>query len=202
MDSHVFLKWLRINALIFAVSFVIGLILVTLFPEATLGFVREWGARSIFTSSALLGESTTAYALFVNVFTWNGLVTLLFFAASLILLAPLISIIMGLFYSMGFMSSLANSVYPAWYSALLIFIEVLFMLIATSAASAIGSSIFAVNPKRKDIADYWKANWNRLLPKTKRSSKDVFRENTTFLTTIAVIIMVLLLIGAWLEAFV
>ncbi len=80
--------------------------------------------------------------------------------------------------------------------------EVSFILLATTFASSLGSEIFGVRPERKDIAGFWKRNWKRLSPEQKRNWKGVFRENRKGLFLLIVIIVVLLLFGAWFEVFV
>jgi hypothetical protein len=47
--------------------------------------------------------------------------------------------------------------------------------------------------------DFWKKNWKRLFPEQKRNWKVVFKENKKELILFIVIILALLLFGAWFE---
>jgi len=199
MDKRLFLTWLKINLTLFGCSFAVGLLLAILFPDVMLGFVRDWGARSISISSVLLGEAATQQVLFFKIFAWNGLVSSIFFMTSLVLLAPLISVITGLFYSLGFVSSFSRSIFPVWHSAALIAIETMFIILTITFSSVLGSEIFSVKPKRKDIIHYWKYNWKRLIPEIKRSPKDVFIKNKKELIFFIAVITILILFGAWFE---
>jgi hypothetical protein len=75
MDRRIFLKWLKVNILFFTGAFIVALLLALLFPDTMLGFVRKWGAyiRSV---GPTVIEPTSKEALFVNIFTKNGLMTI------------------------------------------------------------------------------------------------------------------------------
>jgi len=168
-----FLKWVRINILFFMGAFVVALFLTSLFPDTMLGFVRSWGARSRLVSSSLFGEAASKHVLFFRVFAWNGLVLVLCFIASLFFLAPLVSVIMGVFYSLGLMSAVDHFIkgeiwYPLWSSPVLISVEASFILLAITFASALATEIFGVKPERKDIMVFWRKNWKKLVPAQKR----------------------------------
>jgi hypothetical protein len=198
MDRKIFLKWLRINVMFFMGAFIIGLLLSFLFPDIMLGFIRKWGAYTISVGPTIIGQSSSE-ALFVNILAKNGIMTILYFIASLFFLAPLLAIIGGSFYSLGLMSALERGLVPFWHSPILIAIEISFILLTITFASALGSEIFGANPSRKDISNFWKKNWKRLSPKQKRNWKEVFKENKTDLILFAILVSILILIGAWFE---
>jgi|GEM_PF-5434817 len=200
MNKEIFLRWLRINILFFVGAFVVSLFLGFLFPDVLLGFVRGWGARSIGVSSALLGNAASKDALFIKIFAWNGLMTVIFFMASLFLLAPLVAVIMGVFYSLGLMSAIERCAVPFWHSPILIAIEASFIILSITFASTLATEIFGVKPERKEIMDFWKKNWKRLFPEQKRSWRVVLTENKKELILFIVTISALLLFGAWFEA--
>ena len=204
MNREIFLKWFRINILFLVGAFIVALFLASLFPDTTLGFVRSWGARSRLVSSTLFGEATSKHVLFSRVFAWNGLVLVLCFMASLFLLAPLVSVIMGAFYSLGLMSAIDHFVkgeiwYPLWSSPVLISVEASFILLAITFASALATEIFGVKPERKDIMVFWRKNWKKLFPAQKRKWRIVFDENKKELILFIIILLALLLFGAWFE---
>jgi uncharacterized membrane protein SpoIIM required for sporulation len=201
MNRKIFLKWLKVNILFFTGASIVALFLALLFPDAMLGFVRKWGEYIRSVGPTVL-EPTSKEALFVNIFTKNSLMTILYFLGSLLFFAPLLAIIVGTFYSLGLMSAIERGVVPFWHSPILIAIEVSFILLTISFASALGTEIFSVKPERDEILDFWKRNWRRLLPEQERNWRAVFKENNRELVLFIVIILSLLLFGAWFEVFI
>ena len=179
-------------------AFIVALLLASLFPDTMLGFVRKWGAY-IRTVGPTALEPTSKEALFVNILTKNGFMTILYFLASLLFFAPLLAIIGGTFYSLGLMSAIERGVVPYWHSPILITIEVSFILLTITFASALGTEIFGVKPGRIEIMDFWRKNWKRLFPEQKRNWRVVFKENKKELVLFIVIILALLLFGALFE---
>jgi hypothetical protein len=198
MNRKIFLKWLKNNILFFMGAFIIALFLALLFPDTMLGFVRRWGAY-IRTVGPTVLEPTSKEALFVNILTRNSFMTILYFLASLLFFAPLLAIIGGTFYSLGLMSAIERGVVPLWHSPVLITIEVSFILLTITFASALGAEIFGVKPERDEIMDFWKKNWKRLFPEQKRNWRVVFKEKKNELILFIVMILALLLFGAWFE---
>ena len=201
MDRRIFLKWLKVNILFFTGAFIVALFLALLFPDTMLGFVRKWGEYIRSVGPTVL-KPTSREALFVNILTKNGLMTILYFLGSLLFFAPLLAMIGGTFYSLGLMSAIERGVVPFWHSPILIAIEVSFILLTISFASALGTEIFCVKPERDEILDFWKKNWKRLLPEQERNWRAVFNENNRELVLFIVIILSLVLFGAWFEVFI
>jgi len=117
-----------------------------------------------------------------------------FHIASLFFLAPLIATISGFFYSLGLMSAIDHFVrgeiwHPLWSSPVLISIEVFFILLSITFASALATEIFGVKPETKEIMDFWKKNWKKLFPEQKRNWKVVFKEKKKELILFIVIIL-------------
>ena len=73
------------------------------------------------------------------------------------------------------------------------------ILLTVTFASALGTEIFDVKPERKGIIVFWKKNWRRLFPEQKRKWRVVFKENKKELILFIVLILTLLLFGAWFE---
>ncbi len=199
------MRWLRINTFFFSAAFFVALLLVLLFPYTMFGIVRSWGASSRYIASTLLGEASSKHFLFVKVLTWNCLVTVLFFIVSLFFLAPLVAVMMGTFYSLGLMSAIDHFLrgeiwYPLWSSPVLISIEASFILLTITFASSLATEIFGVKPERKDVVVFWRKNWKKLLPEQKRAWKDVFEENKKDFILFILVLLALLLFGAWFEA--
>ena len=198
MDRKIFLKWLKVNILFFTGAFIVALLLALLFPDAMLGFVRKWGEYTRSVGLTVL-EPTSREALFVNILTKNGFMTILYFLVSLLFFAPLLAMIGGAFYSLGLVSAIGRGVVPFWHSPILIAVEVSFILLTISFASALGTEIFSVRPGRDEILDFWKKNWRRLLPEQERNWRVVFKGNNREIVLFIVIISALLLFGAWFE---
>ena len=198
MNRKIYLKWSKINILLFTGAFIVALLSALLFPDTMLGFVRKWGAYSRTVGPTAL-EPTSKEALFANILTKNSFMTILYFLASLFFIAPLLAIIVGTFYSLGLMSAIERGVVPFWQPPILITIEVSFILLTITFASALGTEIFGVKPGINEIMDFWKKNWKRLFPEQKRNWRVVFKENKKELILFIVIILALLLFGAWFE---
>ena len=173
-------------------------------PGYNAGICKKLGGAYGNSVSPTVLEPPSKAGLFVNILTRNSFTTILYFIASLFFLAPLIAIISGTFYSLGLMSAIDHFVkgeiwYPLWSSPVLISIEVSFILLTITFASALGTEIFGVNPERKEIMDFWKKNWKKLFPEQKRNWSVVFKENKKELIWSSAVILALLLSGAWFE---
>jgi hypothetical protein len=203
VNKQLFLKWLRINIQFFVGAFIAALLLALLFPDIMLGFVRKWGAYTVAVGPTV-SELASKQAIFINVLTRNSLMTVFYFIASMLFLAPLLAMISGVFYSLGLMSAIDHFVkgeiwYPLWHSPVLIAIETSFIFLAITLGSVWGTEIFGVKPERKEIMNYWKRNWKKLLPEQEREWRVVFEENKKELVLFIITILALLLFGAWFE---
>lgn len=198
--QKVFLQWLKINILFFAGSFIVTFVVGLLFTDTLLNFVRAWGAQTISYAPTVL-DPATKRGLFTNIIVLNIRTVLLHFVVSLLFLAPLLAVIIGVFYSLGFLSALDRGLTPVWHSPLLITIEVSFILLAMTLGSALSAEIFAVNPGRKEIINFWKNNWRKLVPESKKDLRTVLHECRKELFLVALLICVLILVGAWIEVF-
>ena len=197
MSKPLLLRWLRVSILFFASAFTVSLVLALSFPDTMLGFIRKWGAYVV--AVATIIEPTSKEAIFVNILVKNISSILLYFIASLFFLAPLLAIISGTFFSLGLVSAIDRGVVPFWHSPILITVEATFVLLTITFASALGTEIFGARPERRQVLDFWKKNWKRLLPKQKRDWRVVFKENQKELILFTIVIIALLLFGAWFE---
>lgn len=200
MKKRIFFQWLIINSLFLAGAFIVTSLVTLLFPDALLAFGRRWGAYTIAVAPTVL-DPVEKKGLFVNVLTFNVLGTFIRFLASLFFLAPLIAAISGVFYSIGLISAIERGVEPVWHSPVLIVIEVLTILLTIAFASALATEIFGVQPERKSYIDFWKKSLKTLFPERERSFNDVFKENKKELAVFAVVVFVLLVLGAWIEVY-
>jgi hypothetical protein len=170
------LGWLKINISGLGCASAATLLLGSLFQNAMLGFVRGWGAR-----------------------LWNSLVTVLFFAASLFVIAPLISIFLGGFYSLGLLSAFEREVTPLWYPASLVLIELFFLLLTMIAGSSLATQIYGIAPNRRGILEFWKHNWKKVAPEQIKSWRAVLGENKRMLFWSTLVACLLIAVGAWFE---
>jgi hypothetical protein len=199
MDRYVFFKWLKINLLLFAGAFIVALIAALIFPDAMLSFARRWGSFPLALSETI-SEPVSREGLFANILIVNSFTTLLKFAASLIFLAPLFSLVSGVFYSLGLFSAIERGIEPVWHSPVLIVVETTFSLLAMSFGSALASEIFGTKPQIRGVINFWKKNWNKLSPVQEKKWNLVFGENKREIAVVIAIVFALIVVGAWIEA--
>ena len=199
MSKQIFVKWLKINVLCFVGAFIIALLLALLFPDIMQGFIGRWIKLS-FTVVPLVLEPTTKKALFTGIFVRNSISVLVFFIGSVLLAAPILMTIAGVFFPLAFVT-LIDCGLPFWYTISLIAIESAFLIITATFASTVGTEIFGIKPERKQLFEHWKKDITTLWywPKQERNWKIVFKENKKEFILFSVVILALLLFGAWFE---
>lgn len=199
MNKQIFVKWLRINTLCFTGAFIVALLLAWLLPGIMTGFFLKWAKLSL-TVVPLVLEPTTKKAFFIGIFVRNSISVLAFFIGSIILAAPILMTISGVFFPLAFVT-LINCGLPFWYTIILIAIESSFLIITATFASTLGTEIFGIKPERKQLFEYWKNDITKLWywPKQERNWKIVFKENKIEIILFVLIILTLLLFGAWFE---
>ena len=108
--------------------------------------------------------------------------------------------ISGVFFPLAFVTLIDRGL-PFWYTIILIAIESAFFIITATFASTLGTEIFGIKPERKQLFEYWKKDITKLWywPKQERNWKIVFKENKKELILFTVVILALLLFGAWFE---
>lgn len=204
MNKQIFLKWLKINSLCFIGAFIVIFLLVQLFPNIMLGFWGGWASLIEKTGAKGAAEFTPDFNTFINILCRNSISVSIVFIVGLFLGAPIMMIMYGSFYSL--IASLAplmgvNFTFFAW---VLIATEAFFFIVSATFASTLGTEILGVKPEIKPWLKYWKkqlTDWKNPLafPEQKRNWRIVFKQNKKEFVLFIIIILALLLFGAWFE---
>jgi hypothetical protein len=206
MNKQIFLKWLKINSLCFIGAFIVIFLLVQLFPNIMLGFWGAWASSPLIEMTGAKGaaEFSPDFNTFIRILCRNSISIPIHFIAGLFLGAPIIMIIYGLFYSL--VSSLAPLTIGKTFTFcdwILVATEALFAIICATFASTLGTEILGVKPEIKQLLEYWKkqlTDWKKpWFPEQKRNWRIVFKENKKEFVLFIIIILALLLFGAWFE---
>lgn len=204
MNKQVFLRWFKINSLFFIGTFIIIFLLVQLFPNIMLGFWAGWASLLEKTGVTGSKEFTPDFNTLIGIVCRNSISVAVVFVVGLFLQAPIMMIVYGLFYSLvASLAPLTGLTFPfsAW---ILISTEALFLIVSATFASILASEIFGVKPEIKQLLGYWKkelTDWKNpwAFSEQKRNWRIVFKENKKEFVLFIIIILALLLFGAWLE---
>ena len=204
MNKQVFLKWFKINSLFFIGTFIIIFLLVRLFPNIMLGFWARWASLIEMTGAKGAAEFSADFNTFIRIFCRNSISIPIHFFAGLFLGAPVVMIIDGLFYSLvAFLAPLTIGETFTFFDWILVATEALFAIISATFASTLGTEILGVKPEIKQLLEYWKkqlTDWKKpWFPEQKRNWRIVFKENKKEFVLFIIIILALLLFGAWFE---
>ena len=206
MKKEVLLRWLLLNGLCFTGMFLTGLILIKLFPYAMLGLWNKWVSLIELTGGKRMAELPSKMSAFIHITTRNSLSIVIAFIVGLLLLAPPVNMIWGLFYSLVAFAipSITGSPRPLNFWILITF-EALFLIISATYSSVLASEIFGIKPEKGPLLEHWKKELKTLLtyfPERKRNWREVFDENTKASICFIFIVASLLLFGAWFEVWV
>jgi len=206
MNKQIFLKWLKINSLCFIGAFIVILLLVQLLPNIMLGFWGGWASLISMTGAKAATEFSPDFNTFIHIFCRNSISVLIVFIVGLLLAAPIIMIMYGLFYSLVVSLAPLTGVTFTIFDWILVAIEASFIILSATFASALASEIFGVKPEIKQLLEFWKkelTNWKNFwsFPEQKRNWQNVFKENKKEIVLILIIILALLLFGAWFEVY-
>ena len=206
MKKEVLLRWLLINSLCFTGMFLTGFFLIKLFPHSMLGLLNRWVSLIELTGGKRMAELPSRMSAFIHIVTRNSFSVLIAFVVGLLLLAPSVTIIWGLFYSLVAFAvpSITGSPRPLNFWILITF-EALFLIIPATYSSVLASEIFGIKPEKEPLLDHWKRELKTLLtyfPERKRNWREVFNENAKESTFFIFIVASLLLFGAWFEVWV
>lgn len=205
MNKKIFLKWFKINSLCFIGAFIVTFLLVQLFPNTMLGFWGGWASLIEQTGSKGAAEFSPDFNTFISIFCRNSMGILLVFIAGLFLGAPIIMVMYGLFYSLvAFLAPLTIGKTYTFCDWILVATEALFSIVSATFASTLGTEILGVKPEIKQWLKYWKkqlTDWKNpwAFPEQKRNWRIVFKENKKEFVLFIIIILALLLFGAWIE---
>ncbi len=200
MNKQIFLKWLKINSLCFIGAFIAVFLLVQLFPNIMLGFLGGWTTLIEMTGAKKMAELPSRFDAFIHTLSRNSVSIIIVFITALLLQAPILMVVFGSFYSLiAFLAPLTIGKTFALFDWILIATEALFFIVTATFASTLATEVFGVKPEKKQILEYWKKNWKKLLPEQKRSWRIVFKENMKEFTFFIIIILALLIFGACFE---
>jgi len=206
MKNRVLLRWLLINSLCFTGMFLTGFLLIKLFPHPMLGLLNRWFSLIELTGGKRMAELPSRMSAFIHIVTRNSFSVLIAFVVGLLLLAPPVTTIWGLFYSLVAFAvpSITGSPRPLNFWILIMF-EALFLIISATYSSVLASEIFGIEPKKGPLLEHWKRELKTLLtyfPERKRNWREVFDENAKESIFFIFIVASLLLFGAWFEVWV
>lgn len=205
MERKVFLRWLLINSLCFTGMFLTGFLLIKLFPHPMLGLLNRWVSLIELTGGKRMAELPSRVSAFTHIVTRNSLSVLIAFTVGLLLQAPFVMLIWGLFYSLVAFAvpSITGSPRPLNFWILITF-EALFLITPATYTSVLASEIFGIRPEKGPLLDHWKRELRSLLyfPERKRDWREVFDENRKESIFFIIMVASLLLLGAWYEVWV
>lgn len=203
MNKQIFLKWLEINSLCLIGAFIVIFLLVQVFPNVMLGLWGGWASLISMTGVKGAAEFSPNFNTFIRIFIRNGISVSIVFFTGLLLVAPLMMVLYGVFYSLVVSLAPLTGVTFTFFDWILVAIEILFMIISATFASTLATEIFGVKPQIKQFLGWWKKQltWKEFwsLPQQKRSWRVVFKEVRKEFILFLVIILVLLLSGALVE---
>ena len=204
MNEQIFLKWLKINSLCFVGAFILIFILVQLFPDIMLGFWGGWASLISMTGVKGAAEFSPNFNTFIQIFGRNSISVFIVFFVGLLLAAPIIMVIYGVFYSLVISLAPLTGITFSFIDWILVAIEMSFIIISATVASTLGTEIFGVKPEIKQFLGWWKiqlTDWKKFwsLPEQKRNWRVVFKENIKEIIFFLIILLVLLLLGALVE---
>ena len=206
MNKQIFLKWLKINSLCLVGAFIVVFLLVKLFPNVMLGLWGGWASLISMTGVKGAAEFSPNFNTFIQIFGRNSISVIVVFFVGLLLVAPFMMVMNGVYYSLVVSLAPLTGITFTFFDWILVVIEILFMIISATFASTLATEIFGVKPDIKQFLGWWKkqlTDWKNFwsLPEQKRNWRIVFGENRKELFIIIVILLVLLLFGAWVEVY-
>ena len=204
VNKQIFLKWLKINSLCLIGVFIVIFLLVQLFPNVMLGLWGGWASLISMTGVKGAAEFSPNFNTFIRIFSRNSISVFVVFFVGLLLVAPVMMVLYGVFYSLVVSLAPLTGVTFTFFDWILVAIEILFMIISATFASTLATEIFGVKPEIKQFLEWWKrqlTDWKKFwsLPEQKRNWRVVFKENRKEFILFLIIILVLLLFGALVE---
>jgi hypothetical protein len=171
-----------------------------------LGFWGGWASLISMTGVKGAAEFSPSLNTFIRIFGRNSISVCIVFFVGLLLAAPIMMVLYGVFYSLVVSLAPLTGITFSFIDWILVAIEISFIIISATFASTLGTEIFGVKPEIKQLLEYWKeelTNWKNFwsFPERKRNWRIVFKENKTELILIIVILLALLLFGAWIEVY-
>lgn len=204
MNKQIILKWLKINSLCFIGTFIVIFLLVQLFPNIMLRFWAGWASLMEKTGVTGAAEFSPDLNTFIRIFCRNSISVSIVFVIGLFLQAPILMIVYGSFYSLVASLAPLTGVTFTFFAWILIATEALFLIVSATFASTLATEILGIKPEIKQLLEYWKkqlTDWKNAwaFPEQKRNWRIVFKENKKEFVLFIMIILTLLLFGAWFE---
>jgi hypothetical protein len=171
-----------------------------------LGLWGGWASLISMTGVKGAAEFSPNFNTFIRIFVRNSISVFVVFFVGLLLAAPIIMVLYGVFYSLVVSLAPLTGITFSFFDWILVAIEISFIIISATFASTLGTEIFGVKPEIKQLSEYWKkemTNWKNFwsFPERKRNWRIVFKENKKELIFIIVLLLALLLFGAWIEVY-
>ncbi|GAI22510.1 unnamed protein product [marine sediment metagenome] len=117
-----------------------------------------------------MAELPSKFDAFIHTLSRNSVSIIIVFITALFLQAPILMVVFGSFYSLiAFLAPLTIGKTFALFDWILIATEALFFIVTATFASTLATEVFGVKPEKKQILEYWKKNWKKLLPEQKTS---------------------------------
>ncbi len=204
MNKQIFLKWLKINSLCFTGAFIVTFLIVRLFPNVMLGVWGGWASLIEQTGAKGAAEFSPDFNTFIKIFYRNSISVFIVFITGIFLGGLILMIAYGLFFSLVAALAPLTGVTFTFFDWILIAIEALFLIVSATFASTLATEIFGIEPEIKQLLEYWKkqlTDWKNpwSFPEQKRNWRIVFKENKKGFVLFIIIILALLLFGAWFE---
>lgn len=202
MKLNSILQWLWLNFKFLMATFCLTGILIWLFPQTMLAVYAKWATVMQAAGAKNIGELSTQSEMFKHILQMNGLTAILLFIIGLFLQSPIVMVFMGVFYAL--VSLLAPYAIGRPFGVndwLLIAVEAFVLLLSTSLASAVAGDLFDVDANMKNLWEYWKHNWTKLLPKPVENWKTILVGWTSLLVIGIFILGGLSVFVAWFETY-
>ncbi len=204
MNKQIFLKWLKINSLCFTGAFIVTFLIVQLFPNVMLGFWGGWASLIEQTGAKGAAEFSPDFNTFITIFYRNSISVSIVFITGVFLGGLILMIAYGLFFSLVAALAPLTGVTFTFFDWILVAIEAFILIVSATYASTLATEIFGVEPEIKQLLEYWKKqlmDWRNpwSFPEQKRNWRIVFKENKRGFVLFIIIILSLLLFGAWFE---
>ncbi|HEY9246375.1 MAG TPA: hypothetical protein VIO11_05960, partial [Candidatus Methanoperedens sp.] len=164
-----------------------------------------WASLINQTGAKGAAEFTPDFNTFIRILYRNSISVSVVFIVGLSLGAPIIMLIIGLFFSLvASLAPLTIGKTFSFFDWILIATEAFFTVVSATFASTLATEIFGVKPEIKPWLEYWKkqlTDWKNpwAFPEQKRNWRIVFKENKREFILFIILVLVLLLFGAWFE---
>ena len=195
-----FLIWLRTNAIVFTLAFLVVTILANVGPAPATTVANAWFTAVKATGIRQVSEFTVKYDAFIHVLQRNTFSTFLQLVAGALGVAPISLGVLASFYGLVAFVKPSYGATVTGTDAFLIISEGAAFILAASLTSTVASQMFGIEP------GFGKA-WFRSLLKASQSNfrkskqwTPIVRKHGWLIAIVSGVIILSLLTGAWIEA--